>query len=129
VETSDHLKKTGRNRKTRRVGTKKNKMRKIILGALIGLSLTSIVAFTVANYEPKNSTAEVEQEEGMFVFYRSKPVSEYEYLGTYKIGLVWDDKPKLLFNKLIRKTKEKYPNANGVIIDNEMDKCDAIKFK
>jgi hypothetical protein len=104
-------------------------MRKIILGALIGLSLTTIVAFTVANYEPKSSTAEVEQEEGMFVFYRSKPVSEYEYLGTYKIGLVWDDKPKLLFNKLIRKTKEKYPNANGVIIDNEMGKCDAIKFK
>ena len=104
-------------------------MKKIILGALIGLSLTSLVAFTAANYEPKKATGEVEQEEGVFVFYRSRPVSEYEYLGTYKIGLIWDDKPKLLFSKLIRKTKEKYPNADGIIIDNEMGKCDAIKFK
>ena len=89
----------------------------------------TILAFTAAVYDVRKSTAEVEQEEGMYVFYRSKPVAEYEYLGTYKIGLVWDDKPKLLFNKLIRKTKEKYPDVNGIIIDNEMGKCDAIKFK
>ena len=100
-----------------------------MFGAITGCSLIALVAFTSANYETKKSSAEVEQEEGMYVFYRSKPVLEYEYLGTYKIGMVWDDKPKLLFNKLIRKTKDKYPNADGVIIDNEMGKCDAIKFK
>jgi len=104
-------------------------MKKIILGCIGGFALTVMLAFTSAVYDVRKSTAEVEQEEGMYVFYRSKPVAEYEYLGTYKIGLVWDDKPKLLFNKLIRKTKDKYPDANGIIIDNEMGKCDAIKFK
>jgi hypothetical protein len=103
-------------------------MKKITI-FLLGALTVGLLAFKVATYETKKSTAEVEQEEGMYVFYRSKPVTEYEYLGTYKIGMVWDDKPKLLFNKLIKKTKDKYPNADGVIIDNEMEKCDAIKFK
>jgi hypothetical protein len=97
----------------------------------IGLSLLLIAsfAFKTGVYEIKKSSAEVEQEEGVYVFYRAKPVAEYEYLGTYKIGMVWDDKPRLLFNKLVRKTKEKFPNADGIIIDNDMGKCDAIKFK
>lgn len=92
------------------------------------LAVIALFGFTAVEYSLKNSTAEVEQEEGMYIYYRSKPVKEYEYLGTYKVGVVWDDKPKLLFNKLVRKTKEKYPEATGIIINNEMDKCDAIKF-
>lgn len=96
---------------------------------LLGAMTVCLFAFKSATYTPKASTAEVEQEEGMYIFYRSKPVKEYEYLGTYKIGMVWDDKPKLLFNKLIRKTRDKYPDADAVIIDNELEKCDAIKFK
>ena len=61
------------------------------------------VGFKTHEYLVKDSTSEVEQEEGVFVFYRSKPVAPYEYIGTYKIGLVWDDKPRLLFNKLIKR--------------------------
>jgi len=67
--------------------------------------------------------------EGIYIFYRCKPVTEYEYIGTYKIKLIWDDKPTLLFDKLIKKTKEKYPNVQAIIIDNGMGQCDAIKFK
>lgn len=92
-------------------------------------SLLLLTAFTAIGYELKNSTAEVEQEEGMYVFYRSKPVKEYTYIGTYKIGLIWDNNPRLLFKKLIRKTKDKYPGADAIIIDNDMEKCDAVKFK
>lgn len=104
-------------------------MKSILINSLIGLLICFFVGFKTHEYLVKDSTAEVEQEEGVFVFYRSKPVAPYEYIGTYKIGLVWDDKPRLLFNKLIRKTKEKFPNAEGIIIDNDMGKCDAIKFK
>jgi hypothetical protein len=104
-------------------------MKNIFIGGIASCCLIALLAFTASNYEAKNASAEVQQEEGMYIFYRSKPVMEFEYLGTYKIGMVWDDKPKLLFNKLIRKTKEKFPNADGIIIDNEMGKCDAIKFK
>ena len=104
-------------------------MRKIFLGIGLGIVLTCTLSLKSKIFEINRSTAEVEQEEGVYVFYRSKPVSDYEYLGTYKIGLIWDDKPKLLFNKLVRKTKDKFPNADGIIIDNEMGKCDAIRFK
>lgn len=54
---------------------------------------------------------------------------ENEYLGTCKIVLIWDDNPKLQFNKLVRKTRAKFPKAEGIIIDNDMGKCDAIKFR
>jgi hypothetical protein len=98
-------------------------------GIAVTVSLLVIFAFKSDVFEIRKSSADVEQEEGVYVFYRAKPISEYEYLGTYKIGMVWDDKPRLLFNKLVRKTKEKFPNAEGIIIDNDMGKCDAIKFK
>lgn len=104
-------------------------MKNFTIGILTALLAVSLIAFKTPVYELKKFTAEVEQEEGVYVFYRSKPIAEFEYLGTYKIGMVWDDKPRLLFNKLIKKTKEKFPNADGVIIDNDMGKCDAIKFK
>lgn len=93
------------------------------------IAVLALMSFTAIDYVIKNNTAEVEQEEGMYIYYRSKPVKEYEYLGSYKVGVIMDNSPKLLFNKLVRKTKEKYPDANGIIINNEMDKCDAIRFK
>jgi len=49
-------------------------MKKIIIGSLIGISLTTLVAFTVANYEPKKATGEVEQMQGLYIFTDSKPV-------------------------------------------------------
>jgi len=103
-------------------------MKKNVLILVAGIIMSLLFSFKLV-YDSKKSTAEVEQEEGMFVFYKSKPVSEYEYIGTYKVKLILDNNPTLLFNKLIRKTKEKYPNATGIIIDNDMGKCDAIKFK
>jgi hypothetical protein len=95
---------------------------------IIIVLLASIWAFKPI-YELNKATAEVSQEEGLYIFYRSKPISEYDYLGTYKIGLIWDDKPSLLFSKLVRKVKKEYPQAQAIIIDNNMGKCDAIKFK
>lgn len=96
---------------------------------LMGVMLVGSIAFTAASYEPKDSTAEVEREEGLYVFYRSKPVKDYEHLGTYKIGFIMDTKPKLLFNKLVRKVTDKYPEADAIVISDDMEKCDAIKFK
>jgi hypothetical protein len=104
-------------------------MKYFAAGLVSALLFVFLIAFKSGVYEVSKSTADVEQEEGVYVFYRSKPVANYEYVGTYKIGMVWDDKPSLLFNKLVRKTKEKFPSADGIIIANDMGKCDAIKFK
>ncbi len=91
--------------------------------------LVVIVMAMKPMYETTKATAEVFQEEGLYIFYRSKPVKEYDYIGTYKVGMVWDDKPKLLFAKIVKKVKKEFPEAQAVIIDNDMGKCDAIKFK
>lgn len=104
---------------------KNNSISKAILLVILFLS---VFAFKPI-YETIKATAEVQQEEGLYIFYRSRPVREYEYLGTYKIGLIWDDKPSLLFNKLVRKAKKEYPQAEAIVIDNNMAKCDAIRFK
>jgi hypothetical protein len=104
-------------------------MKRIFIITILGLGLLSFIVKNQIKYDVKKSSAEVEQVEGVYVFYRSKPVFDYEYLGTYKIVLAWDNSPKILFEKLVRKTKEKYPNAEAIVIDNDMGKCDAIKFK
>lgn len=88
-----------------------------------------LLSFVMYRMEVKPNIAEVESNQGMFIFYRSKPLMEYEYIGTYKVQLIWENKPNLLFDKLIRKTKDKFPNADAIIINDNMDKCDAIRFK
>lgn len=104
------------------------KKSKLLLTFIAGVAMMSLFSFKMT-FDAKKNTAEVDQEEGVYIFYHAKPVMEYEYIGTYKVGMVWDDKPRLLFAKLVKKTKEKFPNCDGIIIDNEMGKCDAIKFK
>ena len=109
-------------------------MKKIILGSLIGIGLMTAVAFTVANYEVKKSTAEAEQLQGIYIFTDSKPVKEYEYLGTVKRntlgfgGAQYTD----VRDGLIKRCKEDYPSADGLLLilkAGSADRADAIKFK
>lgn len=107
-------------------------MKKIILGSMIGISLTTLVAFAIANYEPKKATGEVEQMQGLYIFTDCKPVLEYEYLGTVKATFSMDSQYQGVRDKLIRKAKKDFPNADGIILQFKSggtDKCDAIKFK
>lgn len=107
-------------------------MKKIILGCAIGISLTAIAAFRVATYEPKKATGEVDQMQGLYIFTDSKPVLEYEYLGTVKAAFAWDSQYQGVRDNLIKKAKKDFPNADGLIMQFKSggtDKCDAIKFK
>ena len=107
-------------------------MKKIILGSLEGMTLTTLVAFTVANYEPKKATGEVEQMQGLYIFTDSKPVLEYEYLGTVKATFGMDSQYSGVRDKLIKKSKKAFPTADGLIMQFKSggtDKCDAIRFK
>ena len=107
-------------------------MKKLLIGSLIGLSLTTLFAFAVITYEPQKKTAEVEQMEGLYVFTDSKPVFDYEYLGTVKATIGLSGQYQSVRNKLIKKAKKKYPNAEGVIFHfttGGTDRCDAIRYK
>jgi len=91
--------------------------------------LILITGFTIQT--TNQSAAQVEQKEGIYIFMFSKPVAQYEYLGTVKkTGLVWTGKPEEMFNILLRRCKKDYPQANGIIFaDVDMNKADCIKFK
>lgn len=106
-------------------------MKKLILGAILGVGLTTSIAFTAANYDAKNSTAEVETEQGILLFVASKPVQQYEYLGTVELnGIVMSNDYKHIMPKTVEKALKKYPNAQGVIFkDGGVYKADVIKFK
>ncbi|MBK8086847.1 MAG: hypothetical protein IPK31_02100 [Chitinophagaceae bacterium] len=113
-------------------------MKKGLLGILIGLFLTFMVAFNIATYQANKSSAEVDQINGCFLFVNSKPVLPYDYLGT--VELTKKDVRKTpgtgqyqhARDLLIKKIKEQFPQAEGIIFnfhDGGIDKADALKFK
>jgi hypothetical protein len=112
-----------------------NCMNKICLGVLIGLALTLLKASGVKPAsDVKNSTAEVNQIEGLLIFTDSKPIREYEYLGTVKSNTGGFGNPQYegVRGRLIKKAKADYPKADGVIMYlnyGQADKADAIRFK
>jgi hypothetical protein len=94
------------------------------------VSFTCLSAFTFKIVAVK--TAEVEQRQGVYVFYKGqKPVGNYEYMGTVESGaMIKNYKLSYLVPLMIERTKKKYPNADAVIfVEEDLWKCDAIKFK
>lgn len=107
-------------------------MKKLMIGSLIGFFFSVMVAFASV-YEPTAATAEVEQLRGLYIFTDSKPVLKYEYLGTVKNSFsLGDSQYTGVRDRLIRKAKKDYPQADAVIITFKTggkDTADAIKFK
>ncbi len=106
-------------------------MKKAILPALALL----LFAFTSIKFEATKGTAEVNQIQGLYIFTDSKPVKEYEYLGTVKtssVVSVGSTQYQPVRDKMIKKLKKDFPEADGAIFffnNGSSDKCDAIKFK
>lgn len=111
-------------------------MKKIIITALTLLVFG--YASVAQEAKPKKSDATVEQVLGMYVFVDSAPKAEYQFLGSVgagsglgkaMVGAAEFDAKKM---RLIKKLKEEYPNADGIIIHfarGGKDTADAIKFK
>lgn len=100
---------------------------------IVGLLVAGLFAFThlQTTYDARKSTAEVEQMQGFFVFVNCTPVLEYEYLGTEKPGLTWDDDFVSVRDKMLKKCRKSFPEADGLIfhLSSNSNRCDAIKFK
>lgn len=102
-------------------------MKKIILLLIIFLN---IVAFKTLN---KKNLAEVEQMQGFYVFTDSKPVAEYDYLGTVKNSVSFSSgQYQSIRDILIKKARKEYPSGDGIIlhfVNGGTDKADIIKLK
>lgn len=101
--------------------------------ASIILTISILLLLSVSSFaqEADKSLAKADIQQGLYIFMLSKPVSEYEYLGSlHKKGLVWTGQPKEMLNIMIRRTKREYPEADAIVITNlSMDMADVIKFK
>ena len=108
-------------------------MNKLLYGTLLGISTSTLFAFKIMNYEAKKSTGEVDQFQGLFIFVDSKPVMEYEYLGTVKSSVsLGDSQYTGVRDRIIKKAKKDFPEADAIILtfkSGGSDKADAIKFK
>lgn len=119
------------------------------------ISLFLSVAILLFSCTPSNkSTAEVKSFNGVLVFIHAEPMAEYYVLGDVKLEAVQNivdsartgnsfiEKAEAALSegiqdldfstkleKMVSKAKENYPDADGVIFEDRMNSCQAIKFK
>ena len=66
---------------------------------------------------------------GMYVFVGCEPANEYDFAGDIKVNdFSWAQ--TTYFDKIVKKAKKKYPNANGIIFrHNTPKKAELITFR
>lgn len=121
-------------------------MKNIFIIFFCGLLIASCNSNSLTTESKSNATAETMN--GIYIFIKSKPTNKYDFLGS--IELKWYDKLTELEQQNIQsaiknltgiisfsdnlentltQVKQKYPTADGVIFDDEMSRCEVIKFK
>lgn len=105
-------------------------MKKNMIYFVAGILSLSLLSFKVAEQMADKDNAKVEQIKGVYLFIHSKPIREYEYLGSFEPNVIPSKKGSTIINFMIKKGTEKYPQADGIIFtDDELVKADMIKFK
>ena len=89
-----------------------------------------LLAFFGFNFQKQKGLAIADQEQGIYIFIRSKPL-DYEFLGKINMPeIVFNGKAKEAISNGIRRCKKQFPEATGIIFTNEnLNKCEAIKLK
>lgn len=104
-----------------------------LAGFAAGIALCATLAFSHRSsaYDPRKSTAEVEQYQGVYVFSDCKPVCEYDYIGKVNAFWVMKNDYETIRDEIVRLVKKKHKEANAVIIhfSNDSFSGDAIKIK
>ena len=105
-------------------------MKLTLFAVVIGIAIMTFFSFKPSD-QVKKDYASVNQVSGIFVFIQSKPLADYEVLGTVKkTGLTWNGKAKEMQTILIRRAQDDYPICEGIIFDDiAMDHATVIKFK
>ena len=111
-------------------------MKRNIFYLIAGIVCIAVFSFSldaIAGNKDKDTKkqAEVNQSNGVYIFVQSRPVQEYDVLGTVeKHGIVWNGSPREMFKTIIRRAKRDYPECEGVIFDNlQLNHASCIKFK
>jgi hypothetical protein len=106
-------------------------MKKYLIGFLFGICVAILLAFKETNYVPDASSAEVNKIDGFYIFTDSKPVMPFDSIGALEVGFVTDTQYESIRGSLIKKSRNKFPNANGLILKLDkrgVDKCIVIRI-
>lgn len=101
---------------------------------LIYLFACIAIIFATASFTAAimaDRTAKVEMYQGYYVFYKSMPTDEYEYLGVvHTPSIVKNFRAATLLDAMVRKCKEEYPKANALIVkDEDFANSEAVVLK
>mgnify|MGYP001562527376 CR=1 FL=1 len=94
----------------------------------IGILALGLVAMSFKMAIDKTG-ATVEQINGISVFAFSKPTAPYDIIGNVKVPGICSDRSDKRIDLLIERVKKDNPSANGLIINTEFGKAEAIRFK
>jgi hypothetical protein len=104
----------------------------LILSLVNGGTDKAVIIKFKENAQNKNQ-AKVSQYQGLYLFVDCEPIKETKYLGTIKCKMSFSSTQySFLRDKLIKKCKEEYTDAKGLIIkfvSGGTDTGDAIKFE
>lgn len=90
------------------------------------------LGFIAIAQEPDYSMAKIgKKTQGVYIFINAEPVQQYDFIATVEVSDFWAKRtPQEAYERLITKSKNKYPNFNGIIFHNDdFHKADLIKFK
>lgn len=102
---------------------------KTILFAI--MAIVAMSAIQPKSIEPTNTTAQVESYMNVSIFCGSRPVKEYTSVGkvtaTAYVGM--DHSHANYCRYMVKRALDKYPDAQGILIDDSGKKAEVIKFK
>ena len=106
---------------------------KTLTAFILGVAFIALTAFTVYQTD-KKAAAQVQKVEGIYIFVKSTPASQYDFLGTVTGPVIGSHEFDKLLNSMLKDLKKKYPEANGLIFDgpikqSQNTKASAIKIK
>lgn len=73
--------------------------------------------------------ATVESHQGISLFAYAQPVGEFDVIGRVKVGVSVTNKVSEYLRIMLKKVKKDYPNANGIILSEDLNHADVIHLK
>lgn len=96
---------------------------------LAALAVIAMLTMSLAMLPTPPDTATADQSEGLYIFHYSKPVAEFEVLGTLKLpGLTYSERADKCLETLIKRAKKDFPRVEALLVNSEFSKAECIKF-
>ncbi len=95
-------------------------------------SLIAVALLIMSMTSAATGSAKVKQMQGVYIFMDADPLDKFTTLGTVKAAFAASSNYSDIRDKLLKKLKKEYPEANGMIINLKpggVDQADAIKFE